>query len=268
MKLILKTFFLIILLISVFYHINGTAQLNVDELPFKHGEELKYRVHYGLINAGEATITIDNKFHTIKGSECFRVNVYGRTTGAFDWVIRVRDTWRTYIDKNTLAPAKFVRHIEEGNYYTQEIIHFDHQRLKAHVKETKREGRVKRDQEYDIFNFTQDIVSGFYFIRTLDLSAMDVGHLIPVNAFFEDSTYVAQIKYLGKETIKTKFGKKKSYVFTPIIPDNEFFEHGENTILVYFSADRNKIPLKIKAQLFIGSVECDIKGYKGLRERL
>ena len=248
--------------------IPGYAQLNTGKVPFKKGEILKYRVHYGLINAAEATITVDDDFHRINNADCYRVNVYGKTTGPFDWVMRVRDTWRTYIDANTLASQKFYRHIEEGNYFTEETTIFDHDRKIARVTERKREGYKKRNKEYNINDYTQDLISGFYFIRSLDFANLKPNDMIPVSAFFEDSTYTADIKYLGMETIRTKYGKKKTHVFTPIVPDNELFEHGENTITVYFSDDRNKIPLKIKAAMFIGSIECDLKSYRGLTESL
>lgn len=268
MKLIIhiSLFVLISTLILVFGI--GNAQSGFTEMPFERGEVLKYRVHYGFINAGEAIINIDDKFHRVNNRDCYRVNVFGQTTGVFDWTLRVRDTWRTYMDRNSLMTQKFFRHIEEGNYYTEETSVFLRDKNKVKVLETKREGQVKKDKTYNINNLTHDIVSGFYYMRTINFNDMKPGDFIPMNAFYEDSTYNAEIKYLGKEVIRTKFGKKSSHVFTPVLPQNEFFENNENSILVYFSDDKNQIPLKIKAELFIGAVECDIKAYKGLVEKL
>ncbi len=268
MKGLIKIFLVLSIGLLLFKNEKGVAQMEAFDVPFKNGEKLEYRVHYGLINAGEATISIDDKFHVINNSQCYRVNVYGRTTGAFDWVLSVRDTWVSFIDKNTLTPEKFYRNIQEGNYYTEETTIFHKDRRIASVTERKRDGYKKQNQEYNINKYTQDLVSGFYYIRSLNFNKMSPGDLIPINAFFEDSTYYAEIKYLGTEVLKTKFGKKNTHVFTPIVPNNELFQHGENTILVYFSDDKNKIPVKIKANLFIGAVECDLKSYKGLNERL
>lgn len=267
MKTIVNRFGFFFSLVLILQIIPGFAQ-NPEKGSLRKGEVLTYRVHYGLINAAEATISIDDNYHKVNDADCYRVNVFGQTTGPFDWVMRVRDTWRTYIDRNTHASQKFYRHIEEGNYFTEETTIFDHNRKIARVTERKREGYKKKDQEYNILDQTQDLISGFYYIRAFDFNKLQPGQLIPVSVFFEDSTYTADIKYLGMESIRTKFGKKNTHVFTPIIPDNELFEHGENTVTVYFSDDRNKIPLKIKASMFIGSIECDLKSYKGLAERL
>ncbi|MEQ8359058.1 MAG: DUF3108 domain-containing protein [Cytophagales bacterium] len=260
--------FIIYLSVILFCAINTMAQNKIASIPFKKGEELKFRVHYGLINAGEATITVDDKLHEIESSECYQINVFGRTTGPFDWVLRVRDTWRTFIDKNSVTAVKFYRHIEEGNYFTEETTYFDRERNIATVTERKRNGYKKFNKEYSIEEYTQDLISGFYYIRALDFNNLSPGELIPVNTFFEDTFYKAEVKYLGTEEIKTKFGKKNTHVFTPIIPNNELFENGANTIMVYYSDDKNKIPLKIKASMFIGAIECDLRSYKGLSERL
>lgn len=257
------------LLLIILSSLNSSlAQLRETEIPFKKGEELKYKVHYGLINAGEATITVDDKMHEIGEDNCYQINVFGKTTGPFDWVLRVRDTWRTIIDENSVTSRKFYRHIEEGNYFTEETTYFDQERKVATVTERKRNGYKKFNQEYSIQEHTQDLISGFYYIRSLDFNELSPGELIPVNTFFEDTFYQAEVKYLGTDEIKTRFGKKNSHVFTPIIPNNELFEDGANTILVYYSDDKNKIPLKIKAAMFIGSIECDLRSYKGLIEKL
>ncbi len=264
-----KTHTLIVAILLILISFDAArAQSRSTNIPFRKGEELTYRVHYGLINAGEATITVDNKMHEIDNNDCYQVNVFGKTTGPFDWVLRVRDTWRTFIDANTVISRKFYRHIEEGNYFTEETTYFDQERNIATVTERKRDGYKKFNQEYNIEAYTQDLISGFYYIRALNFNDLKPGELIPINTFFEDTFYKAEVKYLGIEEIRTKFGKKNTHVFTPIIPNNELFENGANTILVYYSDDKNKIPLKIKASMFIGAIECDLRSYKGLSERL
>ena len=45
------------------------------------------------------------------------------------------------------------------------------------------------------------------------------------------------------------------------MPKNSLFD-GENSIKFWLSADQYKIPLKIKADMFVGAVEIDITNYK------
>jgi len=66
---------------------------------------------------------------------------------------------------------------------------------------------------------------------------------------------------LRKEKLKTKLGLIDALVLEPVMPENKLFDGGE-AIKVWLSDDKNRIPLKIKAEMFIGAVEVDIKSYQ------
>ena len=83
--------------------------------------------------------------------------------------------------------------------------------------------------------------------------------------FLEDSTYHLKVRYLGPEKLKTKFGVINAFAIEPIMPKNKLFR-GENSIKGWFSDDKYKIPLKIKAEMFVGAVEIDITGYENIGE--
>jgi len=249
---------------------NFKDQFQIDPLDvgFVNGERLVYRVHFSIFNGGEAIITTDKEFHTIGNKECYKVDVFGRSTGVVARLFPVRDNWRSYMDKETLLPQKFYRNIEEGNYIIRETTFFDHSNLSARVIRRNKEGELDRDKIYKIKDNSFDIVSGIFAIRALNFSTLSPGYKFPMTAFFEDSTYTLEIKYLGRKRIRTKFGKIYSHVFTPLLPGNDLFEEGENTITVYFSDTPGKIPLKIKAEMFVGAVECDLKEYSNIKGNL
>ena len=48
------------------------------------------------------------------------------------------------------------------------------------------------------------------------------------------------------------------------MPDNSLFK-GENAIKIWISDDKNKIPLKAEAEMFIGSAGLELIGFTGLR---
>ena len=239
-----------------------------ENIGFGHGEKLVYRVHYSIFNAGEAIITIDDKMHQISERDCYRINVHGRSVGAFDMILRIRDTWRSYMDEETLLPQKFYRSIQEGKYIIRETTFFDHQKKSVRVVRRNKEGELDRDKNYKIGDNSFDIVSGIYAIRAMDFSMLYEGYKFPMTAFFEDSTYTLEIKYLGTKRIRTKFGKMNTHVFTPLMPGNQMFEDGENTITVYFTDTPAKVPVKIRAEMFVGAVECDLKDYSNVKGSL
>lgn len=67
--------------------------------------------------------------------------------------------------------------------------------------------------------------------------------------------------------MRTKIGKVRTIVFKPVMPKNKLFD-GENSITAYFSDDKNRIPIKIDAEMFIGSAGVELTGYSNLRNPL
>src|SRR4051812_7424186 len=63
----------------------------VRNASFGQGEILRYKVHYGIINAAEGEIETANDLHRVNDRPCYKVSVTGRTTGSFDFFLRIRD---------------------------------------------------------------------------------------------------------------------------------------------------------------------------------
>jgi hypothetical protein len=72
------------------------------------------------------------------------------------------------------------------------------------------------------------------------------------------------LRYLGKETIKTKYGKFKAIKFKPLLIKGTIFEGGEK-MTVWVSDDKNHIPLRIESPISVGSVKIDMISYRNLR---
>lgn len=234
----------------------------VKNTAFEQGEILVYRIHYGVFNAGDATLTIDDDLHTWNDKTCYRMNIYGKSTGAFKAVMKIKDTWRSYLDTTNLYPEKFYRNISENKYKLKEDVFYLKNQNKVKVKQDKK-GKIKV-KEFDVPENLHDIVSGYYYLRNLDYKNMKVDQKVSIKAFFEDKLYDFAIKYKGTKTIRTKFGKIKAYRIVPVMPDQELFD-GEDSIEFFLSADENRVPLKVRAKMFLGAVELDIDKYSGLR---
>lgn len=226
------------------------------------GEHIEYRVHYGFINAGEATLHIDKKIHSVNNRPCYKIDVFGQTKGFFDMVTSVRDNWGTYMDTASLASQTFYQSIKEGKYLKKEIIEFDQQNHQAvvHRLNKKDSTLIKKDQ-FPTTPYIQDIISGNYYIRTIDFDTIQINSVFSMIGFFDDTIYTVKIKYLGHDKLKTKLGTYDTFVISPIMPKNSFFR-GKNPIRAWISDDKNRIPLKVKAELIIGSLEIDIRSYR------
>lgn len=243
------------------------ATRSVANTSFERGEVLQYKVHYGLINAAEATIEVDNEVHRINERPCYKATVTGRTLGSFDFFLRIRDTWRSYIDTTSILPQRFFRNIEENNYRKRETVDFDHLRDVADVESHKKNKDQVKKGTFKVPNNVQDLVSGFYYLRTLNYDQRKIGEVIKVQGFFDEDVFNMDVIYKGREVVETKAGTIRTIRLVPKMPSNKLFK-GENAISVYLSDDRNKIPVLIQAEMFVGAVKVDMFKYKGLRNRL
>jgi len=264
-SIVMKRFILtsIVLILMSFNELSTYRE--IDNSSFDFGEKLEYRVHYGMINAAEATMEISDRLVYRKNRPCYKVDVWGRSVGLFDLITRINDNWGTYIDTAAIIPHGFYRILEEGRYRKFEYVDFDHQKKEAvttildKVTKEPREKIVTKVPEN-----VQDMVSGYYYIRTLDFSKIKEGDAITIDAFFDVEQYDFKVRYLGKETVRTKIGKFRAVILQPLLPKNGLFT-GEDAIKIWISDDANKIPLKVKASMFVGAVEIDIVSITGAR---
>lgn len=250
----------VLFIVGLFSFVNEYQYRELKNKNYDRGERLLYRAHYGFVNAGFGEVKISDKLYKINDRICYRMETKGRSAGSFDFFIRVRDEWRSYIDTAAILPQKFFRHIEEGKYRKTEEVYYNHGTKNLRVIDKKR----KIDKNFTVPSNVQDLVSGFYYLRNYDMRGMKRNDTILIPAFLEDQTYNLQLVFRGTGIVKNKLGKFKALKFTPIMPENSLFD-GEESIRVWISNDQNKVPLKIEADMFIGAVELDLEEMEGLR---
>ncbi|TVP52917.1 MAG: DUF3108 domain-containing protein [Mongoliibacter sp.] len=231
---------------------------------FTSGEELVFKVSYGFLDAAEAKMVVSPQVSSINNSPTYKIDVYGETLGVFK-LFRVNNNWGTYLDTAKVIPYQSYRHIEEGKYRKHERVIFDHENKSATARLYDRENKKLVDtKEYKVPANVQDIVSGFYLLRTMDLKKLKKGDSITLTGFFDKEVYNLKLIYGGKEQVSTKVGTFSTYVFSPVIPKNKLFR-GEQPVTIWVTDDKNKIPIKIKAKLMVGSLDMEVNEVKGLR---
>ena len=66
-----------------------------------------------------------------------------------------------------------------------------------------------------------------------------------------------KLKFSHREVLKTKVGKVATMVFKPYVLKGRVFKESES-LTMWVSDDLNKIPLRIKADLLVGSIKADL----------
>lgn len=251
----------LLVLATVFYFSVGFAELGTlqKEPAFDVGEYFKFRIHYGLVTAGYATLEVKEAVKNNK--KVYHAIGKGYTTGMTKFFFKVEDNYESYFDKTTGKPYQYVRKIDEGGYTKNQEGFFNQDKNTILVKDYKN----KTEKTFVTPENVQDIVSTFYYLRNHpNIDKLKVGESIMVDMFFDDEVFKFKLKYTGNDNLKTKFGTVKSMVFKPLVQSGRVFKE-EESLTVWISDDENKIPLRIKASLAVGSLKADLDSYKGLR---
>ncbi|WP_281541593.1 DUF3108 domain-containing protein [Maribacter aestuarii] len=254
----MKRFALIIIFLSFLF----SAYAQNSRSAFEPGEWLKFRMHYGPLNASYATLQVKNA--KINDIPVYHVVGHGETTGFASWFFKVDDTYESYFDKEDGKPYRFIRKINEGGYTKDVEINFDHEKDKAVFNDKKN----KKKLNFDLQDSIQDLISAFYFLRNnYEPEDLTKGEAIDLKMLYDDDgIFTFKLKYLGKETVRTKYGKVECLKFRPLVQSGRVFKEQESLSL-WVSNDDNRIPIRIKADLAVGSIKADLDGYNGLKHQ-
>lgn len=266
------TLFLLFLTPS-FQHTHQTDSTPLPTTHFQSGERLTYRVHYGLVAAGLVHASVDQVLHTIDGHTCYKIDVHGESQGLLYVVLKIKNSFTSYVDTHRLIPHLFCREIQEGTYRKYEKVTFDHLQQQAHVAEFDPSfTAVTKQATFTILPQVQDMVSQIYTYRNIDFRKLQAGDMLYSPVFHDNILHPdLTTKFVGRRKIKTKFGYVKAIVLAPIIPIHSSAKTifaNENSVELFLSDDANKLPLKIKVNLIVGAVELDLIEYEGIKTPL
>lgn len=227
----------------------------VKEPVFQAGEVLTYKLKYGFITAAEATIKVSNSDQKFDGKSTYKLSVDARTSGSFDVFYKIRDHYDSYIDKTQLTPYFYQENIREGKYRRQD---------KARFTQSTRKVVSNRGTFTGPTNQTFDLVSAYYFARSLDISRMKIGDKFALNYFLGDEISQLQIEYVGKEVVKSKLGTIRCLKFSPSIQPGRIFRK-DSRLYLWITDDGNRVPVKAEVEILVGAVTMEINSAAGLK---
>jgi hypothetical protein len=258
----------IILYIIIFFmiagFINQPKQQNeefcgINNNAWQSGEWVNYHVYYTLagiyIYGGQANFNI--RLSEYNKKPAYHIIGDGKTNSFFDGFFKVRDKYESFIDTGSLKPFKFIRNIIEGDFKKSETVIFNQQANTA----TSQGGTFK------VSECVQDVLSSVYYARNIEFDKYKPGDKIPFDMFIDDKVFNLYIRYLGKENIKTRYGKFRAIKFKPLLIQGTMFEGGEKMV-VWVTDDKNKIPVRIESPISVGSVKVDMMNYNNIRHPL
>lgn len=223
------------------------------------GETLSYRIHYGFITAGNASLSTSKT--TYKGEPVFYVKGIGKTTGAARAFFKVEDIYESYINEKK-KPLFYVRNVSEGSYrqHLQSTFNPDNNSLVlVDKKNTNNPPKTVKVPEN-----VQDMLSCFYYLRSLPAESLKPGSILKINVWIDDELFPFQIRVAGTENIDTKFGTINCLKIIPSVMSGRVFKEKEG-VTMWITNDMNRIPVLIKAELAVGSLKASINRFSNVK---
>lgn len=256
LKRLIEYLFVILFLVAL------TNSSSYGQNNFNPGEDLKYIVYFGPVNAGMATLNLKRVIHN--NEQVYYSKLGARSIGLADKLYRIRDTYECYFDSVNVLPYMAIRDIREGRKYKKKNIDtYDHKNRSIY---SVNKGEIK------MLNVTRDVVSTFYFIRNYDFNSIKTGDIVTMDLLFDDELMTFRLYYLGKETIDTRIGKINCLKLVPEIIETKKQTDSENVsptpedeMTIWLSDDANQVPIRVKFDLRIGSIKADLIEYINLK---
>ena len=220
---------------------------------FQAGEELKYKVKYGILTVGEGNIKVEQTDFRFDNKPVWHLIGEGYTAGAFA-IYKVRNRYDSYIDMENLTPYFYTENIREGSYRRGDKARFfqDKKLIVANQDSLKIETK------------TFDVISAYFFARSLDLTKIKPGDTFSINYFLTREVSKMDITYVGKEKIESALGYVNCLKFNPSIQLGRIFKKNSKLYL-WIIDDGNRITVRAQVDIFLGSITIDLISAKGLK---
>ena len=212
--------------------------------PLRVGEDLTFEVHFGMIHAGEAHLTILD-VQGPAGARCYRLRSVARSTGFFGKLYDVNDRIDSRLDSLGLMSRAIEKSLHEGSYHHEQKVRFDYGALRA---------RYASGDTFDIPGPMQDDLSAFYVARCLDLRENTVFYL---ETHTNKVNYPMQVRVYGREVIQTELGDFQCLRVEPRVDRGGIFK-ARGGMMLWLTADSRHLPVRMRSKLPVGSITADL----------
>ena len=225
------------------------------ERAFNNGETAYYGAFYRLnliwLKVGEVTFLCDSVKY--QSHPAWHFEAVGKTLKFYDTFYSVRDTFESYLTYKDFSPLSFRRIVNQGNVHSLNQYKFFPVTGKIQTQVHKSDGIIIKDH-IPYIPGSYDMLSSAYFFRSYDFQYMKKGQKIFFKMIVDNKNESLDFIYLGKEVAETDSGRKfMCHKICVWMMKGDFFPKGEY-MKVWFTADKNRLPIRVETKIIVGSV--------------
>lgn len=228
------------------------------DLPFYPGEKLTFLLKWTVIPAGESVLEV-LPTETIDGVKAYHFLLTAKSNAFIDTFYKVRDRIDAYANTEMTHTLLYKKKQHEGSTQRDIVVNFDWQNNKAQYTnfEDKR-------QPVDILPGSFDPLSAFYYVRLFDFQEKSK---IERPVTDGKKCVIGKLSVIKRETLELKSGTYDTYLIEPELKHiGGVFEKSKNAkIQLWVTADKRRIPVKIKSKVAVGSFVGELISATGLK---
>jgi len=213
------------------------------------GEVMKYRVGWEFIDAGSATLTVEN---TDTG---YRIQTLAKSEGMFSLVKKVRDkiTSEGVCHQGKMQSTLFSVNQLEHTYKALKTAVFDWEHDKVHYTQGG------KTDHYDVPAGYLNVMDAFFLLRGMPL---EKGQVLRIPIFDARKLYDIEVHVLGKEALMMPNGRKQMCIIVEPKLKSEAIFSSIGSMKLWLSDDALRIPVKMSAKIRFGHVIARLVKYK------
>jgi hypothetical protein len=225
--------------------------------PFGVGEKITWALKYGPIEAGEATLEVQEP-KVIAGEPVLQYTGRVKSTRLMEYIYKVNDTMHTWTGLYDHLPRRQEINQLESGRWGKRVVVFDTKQNQAKFYSFTNfpDGRSEEVKRVDtISKYAQDVLGALYFVRFLD--PLEYTNF-PIHDRWKN--WANELTYLGEKTIRVPAGTYKThhYKMLPRV-SGQLEPRGDVEIWVWDHPSR--LMVQFAANVRVGSVVGELRNY-------
>ncbi|WP_243544082.1 DUF3108 domain-containing protein [Pseudodesulfovibrio tunisiensis] len=224
------------------------------KVPFGPGEKLSYEIYWTFIKVGYAELEVmpDTEMNGVPARH-FRAEA--RTTPAIDNFYKVRDCMEAWTDRDVTRSLRYRKDQNEGTYHKKVDLVFDWSvnRTFRYIRGELRHELKQPEHAFDpmsvLFNYRRQVL----------YKTMRYG--VPVTD--GKKSVIGESVVDGMETVETKAGTFRCWRVNLDVKhiSGVFRKSPDAALVVWFSADERRIPVKVWSKVKVGHFTLELVRY-------
>lgn len=235
------------------------AKNHTADFPFSPGEKLTFKLKWYFIPAGEAVLEV-LPIENIRGIKVFHFVLNVKTNEFFDAIYKIRDRIDSYTDIGMTRSILYKKRRAGVNHTRDVVVNFN-----WNINEAQYSNFGRKRKPVSLMPGSFDPLSIFYYSRIRNIKE---------EFFFQrpvtdgKKCVIGSGQVIKREIIEFKSKQYDTYLLEPELKDlsGVFRKSKDATIKIWVTADKRKIPIRIKSKVVVGTFVAELAAAEGLVE--